>query len=65
VGDSFVTFGNASPPAGAGWLSLTAAPNNQSFRVYGISEPLTVIPEPSSLGLLALGAFGLIARRKR
>ena len=23
------------------------------------------IPEPSSLGLLALGAFGLVARRKR
>jgi hypothetical protein len=65
VGDSFVTFGNASPPAGEGWLSLTAAPNNQSFRVYGISEELTVIPEPSRLVLLALGAIGLVARRKR
>jgi hypothetical protein len=39
--------------------------NTNSLRVYGISEQLTVIPEPSSLGLLLLGAAGLVARRKR
>ena len=47
------------------WLRETNASNTSSLRVYGMSEQLTVIPEPSSLGLLALGAVGLVARRKR
>ncbi len=52
-------------PIGLGWLNSNNGLSTTSNRVYGISEPLTVIPEPSSLGLLALGAFGLVARRKR
>jgi hypothetical protein len=52
-------------PAGLSWLDGNNGLSTTSNRVYGISEELTVIPEPSSLGLLALGAFGLVARRKR
>jgi len=47
------------------WLRDNNNFNTSSLRVYGMSEQLTVIPEPSSLGLLALGAVGLVARRKR
>jgi len=56
---------NPGPPASLARLDSSNGLSTTSNRVYGISEQLTVIPEPSSLGLLALGASGLVARRKR
>lgn len=52
-------------PVNPFWLRNNTTSNTNSLRVYGMSEQLTVIPEPSSLGLLLLGAAGLVARRKR
>ena len=47
------------------WLRDINDSNTASLRVYGMSEQLTVIPEPSACALLGLGAFGLVARRRR
>ena len=57
-------FGNTTVFTGF-WLGENQAFSTDSLRVYGMSEQLTVIPEPSSIGLLLLGAAGLVARRKR
>jgi hypothetical protein len=42
----------------------TTAPTGLTSASTGIPE-WSAVPEPSSLGLLALGAGGLIARRRR
>jgi hypothetical protein len=42
----------------------TAAPTGVTHASTGITE-FSAVPEPSSLGLLALGAGGLLARRRR
>ncbi|MCX8497002.1 MAG: PEP-CTERM sorting domain-containing protein [Akkermansiaceae bacterium] len=44
--------------------SSTTAPNGVTSATTGLSE-WSAVPEPSSLGLLALGAGGLLARRRR
>jgi hypothetical protein len=44
--------------------SSTTAPTGLTSASTGIPE-WSAVPEPSSLGLLALGAGGLLARRRR
>ena len=35
------------------------------FRVASVSAAVAAVPEPSSLGLLVIGAMGCVLRRKR
>jgi len=49
------------------WITNTTAERrgpDTALRVYGLSEVITIVPEPSSLALLGLGGL-LIARRRR
>ena len=60
-----VTFGVAGFVA-AGWIDQGAV-GGGGLPIYGISDVLEVIPEPSTLGLAAFGFLGLaayIGRRK-
>jgi hypothetical protein len=45
------------------YSAVDSAPYESSFSA--ITFTLSAVPEPSSLGLLALGAGGLLARRRR
>ena len=47
------------------WLYETNASNTSSLRVYGMSEQLTVIPEPSTSALAALFVVGTVFKRSR
>ena len=39
--------------------------NNLGFRVASVSAAVAAVPEPSSVGLLVIGAMGCMLRRKR
>jgi len=39
--------------------------NFVGFRVASVSAAVAAVPEPSSLGLLVIGAMGCVLRRKR
>ena len=39
--------------------------NSIGFRVASVSAAVAVVPEPSSVGLLVIGAMGCVLRRKR
>jgi hypothetical protein len=54
------TQGGVGNDGGISWVRLQGVAGNGDISSYP-----GVIPEPSSLGLLALGAVGLVARRKR
>jgi len=51
------------------WIAVlwAACLDWEGFRLYGLSEPLTVVPEPSTMALAAFGLLGLLAcgRRRR
>ena len=60
-----VSFGLSTITAST-WLEIPGGgdPSQaQSFSYYALSTPITV-PEPSTLALFALGAIGLLARRR-
>lgn len=51
------------------WAQNKIEPNNRLNAIYAVSEVITVIPEPTTLGtwlmLTGFGAIGSFARRKR
>jgi uncharacterized protein (TIGR03118 family) len=57
-----LTFGNGLSDGDANSLYFTAGPNSEFDGVFG---KITVVPEPASLGLLAIGGMILMARRRR
>ena len=76
-GDGFVGFAfDAGTGTQYGWMRVTmdGGPSNtltaQEYAFADVGESIKVgqidaIPEPSSLGVLALGAIGLVAMRRR
>lgn len=63
TGSTFSTFPAAFWP-GERWLVDFSMPNTSELPMYGMSETLTVIPEPSSVALLGLGGLALLRRRR-
>ncbi len=65
-----VVIGNSSA-TGGGWVNDGVWPSESTFgvfHIFGISQVLTAVPEPSSLWLAVIGGLGVSARcwsRKR
>ena len=64
LGNTF-TFGATgnSQLATAGWINFSTAPSQNVLSFYGISQELTVVPEPSSI--LLCGTMAIIGCLKR
>jgi hypothetical protein len=60
---NYVEFDGISPD-GSSDITITGTNLGGQASVNGI-QLLSVVPEPASLSLLSLGAFGLLARRRR
>jgi hypothetical protein len=63
-----ITIGN-SGSTNSNWVQGPAFPDLIPLRMYGISEVLTVVPEPSSLllagiALISVSAFGWVRKRR-
>ncbi len=68
-GDDYTLIDNAFNTQGASLAGLDAAPSEMvainTSQIDGGSSGGTAVPEPTSLGLLAIGAVGLLGRRRR
>jgi len=51
--------------SGAHWIERFNLDNTQVKNLYGVSEVLTVVPEPTTTALLGLGGLALILRRRK
>ena len=65
----FTEYGNPLTALGSSWLPDRAMYSFVNYSMYGISQPLTVVPEPSSIVLwltaAGCGAVGAYVRRRR
>jgi len=50
---------------GNGWMVDFNEPATAARPVFAMSDPLTVVPEPATMGLLAIGGLALLRRRRR
>lgn len=46
------------------WMTRSTTANTSEFPMYALSEVLTVVPEPSTLGLIGLSGLLLLRRRR-
>ena len=62
---SETTQGNGGSTTDWVWRQYTNDPHATALPLYGMSDPLEIMPEPATMSLLALGGLGLLLRRKR
>ncbi len=58
---------DGTPFEATDWIRISAAPGGNSGHVRLVSAPApggTIVPEPATLGLLALGALAVLRRRR-
>ena len=51
--------------SGRVFIRFDAGNPASQWSFYALSDPLTVVPEPATMSLLALGGLGVLARRRR
>jgi len=47
----------------AGWIRRGTTADTATYRLYAISDELTITPEPGSLALIGLGGLLMLRRR--
>ena len=61
----FGTEGTGPDPLGGEWLRALLPTLNVQLALYGLSEELQVVPEPTTFTLVGLGVVWLLTGRKR